>query len=148
MQLPLLRAGDLDDSEADPAEDFEIDPGVAADLGHAAEKKDTHVDATLNERPRDDEAVAAVVAPSAQDANLAGRQIVVRRLHRRHRLTAGVFHQHDRWDADLFCRPSIGIAHLSCVEHTHQKSSVLLVLDCGQLSQESESRSQKSDFLS
>ncbi len=30
VQLPFLRAGDLDDSEADPAEDFEIDPGVAA----------------------------------------------------------------------------------------------------------------------
>ena len=60
-------------------------------------------------------------------------QVLERRLHRRHRLAAGVLHQHDRRDADVVDRPAIGLAHLLSVEHAHPKSSVLLVLDCGQL---------------
>ena len=48
-------------------------------------RKTDDVDAALQQRPRDDEAVAAVVAAAAEDGDLALRQVAVHRLHRRHR---------------------------------------------------------------
>ena len=119
VQLPLLRVGDLDNRHADAAEDFEVGPRVAAHLGHAAEQEHDVVDAALHERARDDEPVAAVVAAAADDADAARRQVVERRFHRRHRLAAGVLHQHDRRDPDVLDRAAIRLAHLFGVEHSH-----------------------------
>ena len=68
VQLPLLRVGDLHDGEADAAEDLEVDARVAADVADAAEQEHRRLDAALRQRPRDDEAVAAVVAAAAQHA--------------------------------------------------------------------------------
>ena len=48
------------------------------------------------QRARDDEAVAAVVAAAAQHGDLPLEQVGVDRLHRRHHLPAGVFHQDER----------------------------------------------------
>ena len=72
VQLPALLVVDLDDGDAEPAEDLEI---------HASRRRgrrrsvpiDEHrrVDAALQQRPRDDEAVAAVVAAPAQDRHAA-----------------------------------------------------------------------------
>ena len=54
-------------------------------------------------------------------------EILERRLHRRHRLPAGVLHQHDRRDADLVDRLPIGLAHLLRVEHSHRSQVAVLV---------------------
>jgi hypothetical protein len=40
---------------------------------------------------------------------------------RRDDLAAGVFHQHDGWDADVFDRPAIRLAHLSRIKQAHGK---------------------------
>ncbi len=119
MQLPFLRVGDLDDRHADAAEDLEVGARVAAHLSDAAEQEDRGLDAALHQRARDDEAVAAVVAAAADDADAARSEIVERRLHRRHRLPAGILHQHDRGDADVLDRTAIRFAHLFRVEHSH-----------------------------
>ena len=66
-----------------------------------------------------DEAVAAVVAAAAEDADATRRQVVEGRLHRRDRLAPGVLHQHDRRNADVVDRPAIRLAHLLGVEHSH-----------------------------
>ena len=57
---------------------------------HAAQQEDGRLDAALDERARDDEAVAAVVAAPAQHAHVARREVLERRLHRRDRLASGV----------------------------------------------------------
>ena len=119
VQLPLLRVGDLDDGQADAAEDLEVGARVAAHVADAAEQEHGRLDAALRQRARDDEAVAAVVAAAAQHADLARGQVVERRFHRRDRLPAGVLHQHDRRNADVVDRLTIGLAHLLRVEHSH-----------------------------
>ena len=74
------------------------------------------VDAALQQRARDDETVAAVVAAAAQDGHLALGEIAVDGFDRRHDLPAGVLHQHERRNADLFDRPAVGFAHLCRVQ--------------------------------
>ena len=134
MQLPLLRVGDLDDGHADPAQYLEVGPRIAAHVGDTAEEEDGRVDAALHQSARDHESVAAVVAAATHHPDAAGRKIVERRFHRRDRLTPGILHQHDRRNPDVLDRAAIGFAHLFGVEHSHAfRSSVLLVLDCGQL---------------
>ena len=120
VQLPRLAVGDLDDGQAEAAEDLEVDAGVAADLGDAADQEHRDVDAALHQRPRHDEAVAAVVAAAAQHRDLPLEQIAVDRFHRRDRLPAGVFHQHERRDADVVDRAAIGLAHLGGVQYSHE----------------------------
>jgi hypothetical protein len=119
VQLPLLRARDLDHGHADAAEHLEVRARVAADLGHAPQQKDGGVDAALHERARDHEPVAAVVATAADDAHAARREVVERRLHRGHRLASGILHEHDRRDPDVLYRAAIGLAHLFGIEHSH-----------------------------
>ena len=119
MELPRLAVVDLDHRDAEPAEDLEVDPGVAAHVGDAADDEYRHVDAALHERPRHDEAVAAVVAAPAQDGDLPIDEIAVDRLDRRDHLAPGVFHQHQRRNADLLDRPAVGFPHLSGVENAH-----------------------------
>jgi hypothetical protein len=119
VQLPFLRVRDLHDREADVAEDLEIDPRVAAHVPDAAEQEHHRLDAALREGARNDEAVAAVAAPPAQYGDLAGGEILERRLHRRHRLAAGVLHQHDGRQADLVDRLAVGLPHLLRVQHPH-----------------------------
>ena len=120
VQLPRLAVGDLDDGEAEAAEDLEVDARVAAHVGDAADQEHRHVDAALQQRARDDEAVAAVVAAAAEHGDLPLEQIAVHRLHRRHHLAAGVLHQHERRDADVVDRAAIGFAHLGGVQDTHR----------------------------
>src|SRR5262249_25650220 len=110
---------DFHDGEPEAPEDFEVHPRVAADVGHAADQKDRDVDAALGERPRDDEAVAAVVAAAAQHGDLPIGQIGVHRLHGRHRLAAGVLHQHQRRNADVVDRATVRLAHLGAVQNPH-----------------------------
>ena len=66
VQLPLLRVGDLDDRQADAAEDLEIDARVAAARRRRCRAGRPRLDAALHQRARDDEAVAAVVAAAAE----------------------------------------------------------------------------------
>jgi hypothetical protein len=123
MQLPLLRRRDFDDGETDTAQNLEVDPGVAPHVADAAEQEHRRRDAALGQRPRDHEAVAAVVAAAAQHADLAGDEILERRFHRRDRLPPGVLHQHDRWQADVVDRLAIGLAHLLRIQNSHVLAS-------------------------
>ena len=66
VQLPRLRVDDLDDRQAEPADDVEVEPGVATDVGERADDVDGHLDTALVQRAGDDEAIAAVVAGAAQ----------------------------------------------------------------------------------
>ena len=77
------------------------------------------VDAALQERPRDHEAVAAVVAAAAQHGDAPAQLRLVRRLDGGHDLAAGVFHQHERRNADVFDGEPIGLAHLRGGENAH-----------------------------
>ena len=119
VQLPALLVVDLDDGDAEPAEDLEIRLRVAAHVGERADDEHRRVDAALQQRPGDDEAVAAVVAAAAQHRHAPVEPRLVGRLHRRHDLAAGVLHQHQRRDADVFDREAIGLAHLRGVEDSH-----------------------------
>ena len=119
MQLPGLAVGDLHDGDAKAAQDFQIRARVAAHLGDPSDDEHRHVAAALNESARDDEAVAAVVAAAAEHGDLPLEQVGVHRLHRRDCLPAGVLHQHERRDADLFDRAAIRVAHLGSVQYTH-----------------------------
>jgi hypothetical protein len=93
---------------------------VTADVGHAAEQKDDPFDAALRERACDDEAVAAVVAAPAEDADAARGQVLERGLHRRDGLPPRVLHQDERRNADVLDRLAIGFTHLVGVEDAHQ----------------------------
>ncbi len=119
VQLPLLCGRDLHHRQTDAAEDLEVDAGIAPHVADAAEQKDGGLDAALRERPRDDEAVAAVVAAAAQDADLARGEILEGPLHGRHRLAPRILHEHDRGQADLVDRHPVGLAHLLRVQNSH-----------------------------
>ena len=71
VQLPRLAVGDLDDGEAEPAEDLEVRPRVARTSATRPIRNTDDVDAALQQRARDDEAVAAVVAAAAEHGDLA-----------------------------------------------------------------------------
>ena len=58
--------------------DVEVDARIAADVGDAADHEHRHVDAALQQRPRHDEPVAAVVPASAQHRDVVLLQIAVR----------------------------------------------------------------------
>src|SRR5205814_7210690 len=119
MQLPGLAVGDLDHGDAEASENLQIDAGVAAHVGNPSNQEHGHIGAALDQRPGDDEAVAAVVAAAAEYGDLAIEEVAVDGLHRRGRLPAGVLHQHERGDADLFDRAAIRVAHLGRVQYTH-----------------------------
>ena len=124
VELPLLRAGDLDDGQPDAPQHLDVRAGISLHFADAADQEHRRVDAALHQRARDDEAVAAVVAASAQHRHAAHREILERCFHRRDRLASGVLHQHDRRDADLVDRATICLAHLLGVEHAHRKVSL------------------------
>src|SRR5262249_54181151 len=118
-QTPRLAVGDLDDGEAEAAEDFEVDAGIAANVGDTPDEEHRDVDATLHERPRDHEPVAAVVAAAAQHPYVAFGQVAVNGFHRGHRLAAGVFHENQRRNSDVLDGAAIGFPHLGGVENSH-----------------------------
>ena len=120
VKLPRLAVGDLDHGHAEPAENVEVRPGVAADLGDLADQKDQDVDVALQQRTRHHEAVAAVVAAPAEDRHLPFQQIAVHGLHGRNHLPSGVLHEHERGNTDLLDRPAIGLAHLSGGQDSHR----------------------------
>ena len=93
MQLPLSLVVDLDDGDAEAAENLEVDARIALDLAHLSDDEDGCLDAALMQRARDDEAVAAVVPLATNDGHAAFGEVLIERLHRRHDLPAGVFHQ-------------------------------------------------------
>jgi hypothetical protein len=124
VQLPRLRVGDFDDGHAEAAENLEVDPGVAAHVGDAADQEHRDVDAALHQRPRHHEPVAAVAAAAAQHRDLPVGQIAVHRLHRRDRLPAGVLHQDERRDADVVDGATVGLAHLRGVQDAHSAYSL------------------------
>ncbi len=86
--------------------------------------EDRGVDAALQQRARDDEAVAAVVAAAAQHGDAAVEPRLVRGLDGGHDLAAGVLHQHERRDADVLDGEAIGLAHLRGVEDAHRGAAV------------------------
>ena len=123
VQLPRLAVGDLHDRDAKTPEDLQVDARIAAHVRDAADQEHGHVRAPLHERACDDEPVAAVVAPAAEHRDLAVEQVGVHRLHRGDCLAAGVLHEDERRNTDLFNRAAIGVAHLGGVQDTHQAFS-------------------------
>ena len=119
VQLPRGGIADLDDVHAEIAQHVEVRARVAFHVGRLADEIHADVEVPLDERARDDEAVAAVVAASAEHGDAHGREALERRLHRGDDLAAGVFHEHDRRHADLLDRAAIGFAHLFGREHAH-----------------------------
>ena len=117
---------DLDDGDAEPAEDVEVGARVASHVGDRADDEHRGVDAALEQRARDDEAVAAVVAAAAQHRHAAVETRLVRGLDRRHHLAAGVLHQDERGDADLFDGVAVGVAHLRGIQNSHDYSRSVL----------------------
>ena len=88
-------------------------------VADVAEQEHGHVSAPLAERTRHHEPVTAVVASPAQDGHAPLEQVRMRRLDRRHDLTTGILHQHERRNTDVFDGPSIGLAHLARVKNAH-----------------------------
>ena len=105
------------------SEDLEVDARVALDLGEPADHEHRHVKAALLQRAGDDEAVAAVIALAADDGDAAFGEIGIQRFDRRDHLAAGVLHQHQRCDADVLDRATIGFPHLVGVEDPHAMSA-------------------------
>ena len=70
VEIPGLLVGNLDDGQAQTAEDLEVQPRIALDGRHRRDDEHRDVDAALMQRARDDEAVAAVVAGPAQHGDL------------------------------------------------------------------------------
>src|SRR5262249_13754282 len=101
-------------------EDLEVHPRVSSNVRDEPDEKHRDLDAALNQGSRDDESVAAVVAPAAQDGDAALQQLAVNRLDRGDDLPARVFHQHERRNANLFNRATIGLAHLRGIQNTHE----------------------------
>ncbi len=128
VQLPRLAVGNLDDREAKPTQDLEVRSRVAANLGDTSDQEHRDVHAALHQRARHDEAVAAVVAAAAEHSDLSLEEIAVDRLDRRDDLTAGVLHQDERRNADLFDRPAIGFPHLSRVQDAHRANVTSLTI--------------------
>ena len=77
------------------------------------------VDPPLDQRPCDDESVAAVVPAAAQHRDAAIQTRFERRLDRRHHLAAGVLHQNERGNSDLFDGVAVGVAHLRGIQDSH-----------------------------
>ena len=67
VELPALLVVHFHDADAEAAEDLEVDLRVALHLRDRRQQEHRHVDATLRQRPRHHEAVAAVVALAAED---------------------------------------------------------------------------------
>ncbi len=123
VQLPGGFVGDFDDGLPDATKDLEIDARVGLDLGVPANHEHRDVKAALLQRARDDEAVAAVIALAADDGDAAFGKVGIERFDRRHHLAAGVLHQHQRRDADVLDRSTIGFPHLLGVEDSHGEQS-------------------------
>ena len=119
VQLPALLVGDLHDRHAETAEDVEVRARVTAHVGQRADHEHRRVDPVLEQRPGDDEAVAAVVAAAAQDRHAAVQLRFVGGFDGRDDLPAGVLHQHERRDPDLVDGVSIGFAHLRGSQDSH-----------------------------
>src|SRR5207342_2675481 len=124
VKLPVGRVVNLDDRVAEVAENLEIDARVAAHFGDGANEERRHVDTALQQRPRDDESVAAVVAAAAEHGDFELADLGKHGLDRGDDLAAGVLHQYDRWDADVLDGPPIGVPHLRAVQNPHGRLAV------------------------
>ena len=71
VQLPVGLIAEFHDREPEPAQDVEVRPGIALHLGRPPEQEHRDVDAAQEQRPRDHEPVAAVVAAPRQDRDAA-----------------------------------------------------------------------------
>ena len=112
MQFPHARVGDLDDIEAELGEDVQVDACVTLDVRSLPEEEHADVDPALSQGPRDDEAVAPVVAPAGQHRHAHRVELVERGFDRADDLAPRVLHQHHRRDADVLDRAAIGLLHL------------------------------------
>ena len=130
MQFPGLLVVDLDDGDAEAAQDVEVGAGVAPNVRHGADDEDSTFHAALQQCARDDEAVAAVVAAAAEHGDPALEAFVEGGLDRRDDLAAGILHQDEGRDADLFDGVAIGLAHLRGVEDSHGRSDRYGALGC------------------
>ena len=123
VQLPRGFIADFDDGLPRASKNFEVDARVGLDLGMPANHEHRDVKAALLQRARDDEAVAAVIARAADDGDAALSEIGIQRFDSGDHLAAGILHQHQRCDADVLDRSTIGFPHLRGVEDSHAMSA-------------------------
>ena len=95
--------------------------------------EDGRLDAALEQRARDDEAVAAVVAAAAEHRDPAIELRLVGGFDGGDDLPAGVLHQHERRDADLVDGVAIGLAHLRGGQDSHLEYGSMAVCSRRQL---------------
>jgi len=113
-QLGVTRNG-----HAESAENIEIGARIAAHVGQHANHEDGRLDAVLEQRPRDDEAVATVVTATAENGDAAIQLRLVRGFDGGDDLPAGVLHQDERRNADLVDGVAIGFSHLRGGQDSH-----------------------------
>ena len=101
------------DWHASVFEDAVVGPGVTGEIGRIGPEEHADVVASQVEMPRQDEAVAGVVAPAAADDDLAGDAQPAERIGDP---AAGVLHQHQAGHAVLFDRQGIEPPGLLAIE--------------------------------
>jgi len=69
VQLPRLFVRDLDHRNPEVAEDVQIESCVAPNVCYRPDHENGRIDASLQQRPGDNEAIAAVVAAATQHGN-------------------------------------------------------------------------------
>src|SRR5690606_27900201 len=114
--------------DAEPPEDLEVVARVALHVRDAPDDKHRYVADTLEQRARDHEAVAAVVAAAGDDRHTPELHLRERGLDGRNDLPPGVLHEHERRDAQVVDGRAIGLAHLFRCEHTHGESPSVSVI--------------------
>ena len=119
MQLPRLPVADLHHGEPEAAENLEIDARVATDLRDDPQDEHRDIDAAVEERAGNHESVAAVIASPAQHGDVPLGQILEAGLDGGNDLAAGILHEHNRRDPDLFDCAAVGLAHLAAVQNPH-----------------------------
>ena len=94
-------------------------PCVTANVGHGPDDEHQRLDTALQQRSRDNEAVATVVATPAEDGHPPLEPRLERCFNGRDDLASGVLHQHQGRDADVFNREPVGFAHLRGSQNSH-----------------------------
>jgi len=105
--------------KANRLQDVEINAGITLNVRFFGKKKDERISALLNELPRHDEAVAAIVAFAAKDADRQIFEVFEARFEFLDDTHAGVFHEKDAWYSELGRGEPVDFADLFCAEDFH-----------------------------
>jgi len=119
-RFQAVRRGDIRDGDVPVIpDDLQVDPGVARDPVGAADDVDVGGDPAQEQVPGNHEAVAAVVAPAADHADVERVEFFELLLQDLHDGNAGVFHEGGAGDADLRHGAAIHFTHLRGCQQFH-----------------------------